>query len=117
MKTMMARISERILKELEAELIENRARYDVTIENFSENGMKVREEFINKAVDFLPDETIDLEFEIPSGEVLSLHCKVIWSSKISSESLIQDIGLEITENSPEYEDFFRTLCMADNLYL
>jgi NADH dehydrogenase FAD-containing subunit len=114
MRKMMARISDRILKELKADLIENRARYDATIENFSENGIKV---ITDTAVDILPDETIDLEFEIPSGEVLSLHCKVIWSSKISSESLLKDIGLEITENSLEYEDFFKTLYMDDNLYL
>ena len=113
----MTRLSERILKELEAELIANRARYDVTIENFSENGMNVREEFTNRAVDYLPDETLDLEFKIPSREVLSLHCKVIWSSKISSESLKQNIGLEITENSPEYEDFFKNLRIDNNFFL
>ena len=53
----MARISDRILKELEADLIENRARYDATIENFSEKGIKV---ITDTAVDILPDETIDL---------------------------------------------------------
>ena len=114
MKTMMARLSERYLKEFKAKLILNRDRYEATIENFSENGIKV---ITDIAVDFLPDEIIDLEFEIPSGEVLSLHCKVIWLSKVSSESLIQDVGLEITENSPEYEDFFKSLCISNMVYL
>jgi len=114
MKTMMARLSERYLKEFKAKLILNRDRYEATIENFSENGIKV---ITDIAVDFLPDETIDLEFEIPSGEVLSLHCKVKWSNKLSSDSLIQDIGLEITENSPEYEDFFKSLLISNMVYL
>ena len=114
MKTMMARLSERYLKEFKAKLILNRDRYEATIENFSENGIKV---ITDIAVDFLPDETIDLEFEIPSGEVLNLYCKVIWSSKISSESLIQDVGLEITENYPEYEDFFKSLLISNIVYL
>ena len=114
MKTMMERLSERYLKEFKAKLILNRDRYEATIENFSENGIKV---ITDIAVDFLPDETIDLEFEIPSGEVLSLHCKVKWSNKLSSDSLIQDIGLEITENSPEYEDFFKSLLISNMVYL
>jgi len=114
MKTMMERLSERYLKEFKAKLILNRDRYEATIENFSENGIKV---ITDIAVDFLPDETIDLEFEIPSGEVMSLHCKVKWSNKLSSDSLIQDIGLEITENSPEYEDFFKSLLISNMVYL
>ena len=117
MKTMMGRLSERYLKEFKAKLILNRARYEATIENFSENGIKVITESKDTALDFLPDEAIDLEFEIPSGEVLSLHCKVKWSNKLSSDSLIQDIGLEITENSPEYEDFFKSLLISNMVYL
>jgi hypothetical protein len=117
MKKMMSRLSERFLNEFKAVLILNRDRYDATIENFSENGIKAIAESTDIALDFLPDETIDLKFEIPSGEVLSLYCKVIWANKISSDSLMQDIGLEITENSPEYEDFFKSLCISGMLYL
>ena len=111
MKTMMGRLSERVLKEFKAHLVLNRERYDVIIENFAENGMKVRTEPTDKDVNFLPDKIIDLEFEIPSGEILNLNCKLIWSSKMSSDSLIQDIGLKINETSPMYEDFYKTLCM------
>jgi hypothetical protein len=117
MKTMMQRFSERLAKELKAELILNGHRYNVTIENFSENGIKVISEPNNTAVGILSDEIVDLEFEIPSGEVLSLHCKVKWSSKRSSDSIIEDIGLEITENSPEYEDLFKSLLISNMLYL
>jgi hypothetical protein len=52
-----------------------------------------------------------------SGEVLNLNCKLIWSSKMSSDSLIQDIGLEIAETSPMYEDFYKSLFMDNVTFL
>lgn len=106
MKTMIRRLSERVLKELKARLILNKERYDATIENVSENGVKV---MTCSDVDILSGEKIDVEFETPSGEVLSLHCRVIWSSKLSSDSIFQNLGLEITENSAEYEEFYKSL--------
>jgi hypothetical protein len=114
MKVMMARMSERVLKELSAELILRRVRYHAIIENFSANGMKVRTVPSNADISFSPDELINLEFEIPPGEVLSLHCRQVWSSKISSDILIWDIGLEITEASPVYDEFYKSLFM-DNM--
>ena len=117
MKTMMQRFSERFPKELKAELILHGHRCDVTIENFAEDGIKVITEPKNTAVGISSDEIIVLEFEIPSGEALSLHCKVKWSSKRSSDSLIEDIGLEITEKSPIFEDYFKSLFISDMLYL
>jgi hypothetical protein len=49
------------------ELIVDGKRYDVMIENLSENGMRVRTVSTDPGVNFLPDEIIALEFEIPSG--------------------------------------------------
>jgi hypothetical protein len=117
MKTMMGRLSERVLKEFKAQLILNKERYDVVIENFADNGMKVRTEATNNNVNFLPDEIVDLEFEIPSGEMLNLNCKLIWSSKMSPDSLMQDIGLKINETSPMYEEFFKSLFMDNMSFL
>ena len=113
----MERISERFNKELKGELILHGKIYDVTLENFAEKGIKVTTEPNNSAVDYLSDEIIYLEFEIPSGEVLNLHCKIIWSSIRSSDSLMKDIGLEITEESPKYDDFYKSLCIDDMLFL
>jgi hypothetical protein len=117
METMMGRFSERVPKELQGKLVLNRGRYDVIIENFSENGIKVRTEQTNTDINFLPDEIIDLEFEIPSGEILNLNCRVQWSSKISSDSLMQDVGLEIAEMTPVYEDFYKALFMDNVTFL
>jgi hypothetical protein len=58
------------------ELIVDGKRYDVMIENLSENGMRVRTVSTDPGVNFLPDEIIALEFEIPSGGILDLDCKV-----------------------------------------
>ena len=107
MKSMMARISERFNKELKGELILNGHRYDVNIENISENGIKVIYESKKTAVDIFSDQRIILEFEIPSGELLSLYCKVQWSSKRSPDSLLENIGLEIIEKSEMFDDFFK----------
>jgi hypothetical protein len=117
MKAMMGRQSERILKEFKAQLIFKRERYDVIIENFADNGMKVRTEPTDTEVNFLPDEIVDVEFETPSGEILNLNCRLIWSSKMSSESLIQDIGLKINEVSPMYEEFYKSLFMDTMSFL
>ena len=117
MKTMMQRLSERLDKELKAALILNGHICDVIIENFAENGIKVITIHKNTAIDISSDEIIDLEFEIPSGKVLSLYCKVKWSSKRSSDSLIEDIGLEIIEKSEMYDDFYKSLVINDMLYL
>ncbi|MHA2474898.1 MAG: PilZ domain-containing protein [Promethearchaeota archaeon] len=114
---MMGRQSERVLKEFKAQLILNRERHDVIIDDFSANGMKVRTEQTNTDVNFLPDKIVDLEFEIPSGEILNLNCKLIWSSKMSSDSLIQDIGLKLNEASPMYEEFFKSLFMDNMSFL
>lgn len=110
----MQRHSERIQTELEADLIVNRQRHQATVENLSDNGIKIVTESTNKTVDCLPDETIDLKFEAPSGETLNLSCIVRWTSKISSESLMQDIGLEIAEYSSGFEHFYKSLFM-DNM--
>jgi hypothetical protein len=112
----MGRLSERVLKEFKAQLVLNRERYDVVLENFADNGIKVRTEPTGTDINFLPDAIVDLEFEIPTGEMLNVNCKLIWSSKISSDSLIQDIGLKINETSPLYEEFYKSLFM-DNMSL
>jgi hypothetical protein len=114
MKVMMARLSDRVLKELDAELLLNRSRNQAVIENFSQTGMKVRTVPLDRDIRLSPDEKINLEFEIPSGEVLNLHCRIIWTSKIAPDSSIHDIGLEIVESSPVYEEFYKSLFM-DNI--
>jgi hypothetical protein len=98
-------------------MILKRERYGVIIENFADNGMKIRTEPTDRAVDFIPDEIVDLEFEIPSGEILNLNCRLIWSSKMSPESLMQDIGLKINETSPAYEEFYKSLFMDTMSFL
>lgn len=109
----MKRFSDRIHNDLKAKVILNRDRYESTIENFSENGMYVRTEPIKTAVDFKPDGILGLEFQIPSGEILELNCKVKWSSKVSSDILSENLGLEIAEISPMYDNFYKSLYMSN----
>ena len=112
---MIQRRSERILNELRAELILKEDRHEAIIEHFSENGMCIRAETGNAKVYILPDELLNVKFQIPSDETfetLNLNCRVKWSNIIESVSLM---GVEITEIPPEYEHFYNVLFMNKSL--
>lgn len=110
------RCSERLPRELKAELILDGKIDDATIENLSKTGIKVRTVAANIALDVMFGTILDLQFELPSGETVRLNCKVRWSCKISPKSLIKDIGLEFTEQSQMYEEWFKTISMDDMLF-
>jgi hypothetical protein len=109
----MKRYSDRVSHEHEAELILNKNRYKGNIENFSENGMYFRAAQINTELDLSLGSVVDLEFQIPRGEVLKLHCKVIWLDNISSDAAKKSMGLEMAETSSMYEEFYKTLFIDD----
>lgn len=111
---MARRRSNRIHVEFEAELISNGIRYEVVIENLSEDCIYMRTLPKKTAVDFSPGTKLELEFRIPSGETLNLDCKVIWSNKTPPDSLTNSLCLEITEIPPAYEEFFKALYI-DNM--
>ncbi len=106
---MVRRCSNRIPVKFEAELISNGIRYDGVIENLSEDCIYIRTLPKKTAVDFPPETTLELEFQLPSGETLNLHCKVIWSNKTTPNGLTNNLGLEIIEIPLTYEEFFKTL--------
>ena len=110
----MKRFSDRVQHDLNAELLLDKDRHKVTIENFSEDGIFLRTDPIDNVVDFSKDTILDLLFEIPSGERLKLHCKVMWSNTTSSASSTNTYGLKIIENSPMYEEYYKSLFFMDN---
>jgi hypothetical protein len=112
---MILRRSKRVLNELRAELLLKEDRHEVIIENFSRNGMCIRYEPGNTAEYILPDEILNVKVQIPSDETfetLNLNCRVKWSNKIESVSLM---GVEITEIPPEYVHFYNVLFMNNSL--
>ena len=111
MITQERRSSERVPTGFKAELILNEKIYEVSIENLSKNSLKVRTVTTNTAAAFLTNSELNLEFQMPSGERVNLNCMVIWSRKNSSRSLIVDLGVWIDESSPQYEEYYTTICM------
>ena len=98
-----------------AELIYGTKRYEVAIENFSENGMLITNPEMISAIEVIAGTTIDLEFTLispetlqPSGQRLRLSCKVIRMDKTPG-GITNSIGLEIIDRSLEYEEFLNTL--------
>ena len=111
----MKRISDRVPARLNAVMSIGHKRYTVTIGNFSENGMYMEIDPVNTAVDCSHGTVIDLKFQIPSGEKLSLHCRIIWTGNVSPDGPVNTLGLTIAEPSPLYDEFFKGLYMNNRL--
>jgi hypothetical protein len=110
-RNMVRERSDRIDIEIEAEIIFSvHLRYMALIVNFSNEGLSVVVTAQNES-DFSWGSKFDLEFETPTGELLKIHCEVMRSHKISHDEMIYNLGLKIIENSPEYDEFFKTLFM------
>ncbi|MHA2101697.1 MAG: hypothetical protein ACW99A_23870, partial [Candidatus Kariarchaeaceae archaeon] len=58
---------------------------------------------------YIPDTTVNLKFKLPSGQFLHLDCKIIWSNKNVSESLIEHIGLEVINPPQEYNYYYQVI--------
>ncbi len=126
------RTRKRITVGLVAELILDGKNYTGVIENISESGIKwyqyaevienISEYGISMRTtkDFTPGKTLKLKFQLPSGEKLNLHCKIIWSHKTPPHGLTKSMGidppseytamgLEIIRPPLKYKKFFKTL--------
>ncbi len=79
------------------EILYGNKRYSGTIENLSASGANVLTDSLDPDADFLPDDAIDLIFESPSGEPVTLHCTIMWSSKIPPGNVRHRIGMAIDE--------------------
>jgi hypothetical protein len=86
--------------------------YKGVIRDISESGAKVGIVPTKNATDFLPETMLDIKFQIPSGETLTLRYEVIWlySKKYSTDGLKQNnIGVEIIEPSQTLKDYLNSL--------
>ncbi|MHA2219367.1 MAG: PilZ domain-containing protein [Candidatus Hodarchaeales archaeon] len=109
---MLKRFSDRIGVDLEAEIIFNNTSYEVKIENVSENGILIRAFPEDDSVDFHPGTIFKLKQELPSGEEVSMDCKVVWSEKDALDGVTNNLGLQILEIPPQYDEFVKTLYMS-----
>lgn len=112
---MNRRLSKRININLNAEFICGDISYIANIQNLSRDGIFLKSSTTtNTAIDFIPGKKHNLEFKLHSGESISLHCEIKWlhSStiyKISTDKLLNSMGLEIIESPPEYKAIVKTM--------
>ena len=94
---------------LNAESITGDTGFAVFIENLSESGIYMITSPSKTLKEFSPETKVNLKFKLPSKEVLSLRCKVIWSHKASPDSPAYSVGLEIIKPPEKYIKFVRAL--------
>ena len=75
---MNRRLSNRVIVNLDAELIVDDNRYTVNIQNLSKKGIFVKSSITKTARDFMPGNIHNLQFQLPSGESIKQRCKIKW---------------------------------------
>jgi hypothetical protein len=106
---MLKRFADRMEVDLEAEIILNNTSYKGKIENISEEGFFIKIFPRNCSIDFPMGIILKLIPELPSGESESLDCKVVWSEKDAADGVTNNLGLQILELPPHYDEFVKTL--------
>ncbi len=109
------RDSQRISVNLEAELIYKKSVCFALIENVSANGIYVKIACMERIEDSQPNAKVDINFQIPSGSFLSLECEEKWSKKNISNSMTEQIGMEIINPSKEYTHFYNAVKSDSNV--
>ncbi len=107
---MEKRHSKRIPVRLEAFILTDEKTYMGYIENISEDGFEyVVHSSIKTPVDFHYEKTVEIYFQIPSGEAVNMFCTVKWLSKNSSADKPLTIGIKITEPSAKFKGLIQAL--------
>lgn len=94
---------------IEAELISDYLNFAAFIGNISASGIYIITIHTEDRMDFTQETLLELKFQIPSGGMLSLHCRKRWSSTITSNSLLGRMGMEIIDPPAEYSEYLKTL--------
>jgi hypothetical protein len=105
----MKRFSDRIPVSLEAEVVFNNARFDGKIENLSEEGIFIRIFPENGSADFQSGTVFKL-----TSETVSLDSRVVWSEVDAPGNGANNIGLEILEKPPLYDEYVKTTFTANS---
>lgn len=106
---MSDRIFRRVTVNIEAEIVSYKESYPAFIRNISEYGIHVKVANIEPAKPSDSGADVDLKFQLPSGETVSLYGRKKWVCKNTSNSFIENIGVEIIDPPDEYKDFCRVL--------
>jgi len=107
---MEKRHSRRIPVRLEAFILTGEKTYMGYIENVSESGFEyLVHSSIKAPEDFHYEKTVEIYFQIPSGEAVNMFCTVKWLSKNSSADNPLTIGIKIAEPSTKFKCLIEAL--------
>jgi len=92
-----------------ARLILDDKSYPGYIENLTEGDMYLLASPLIPLTQSAPGAVFTLEFSPPSGEIFNLDCILKWSYRTPPYGLTKSIGIEVTDPSLQYINFFRSL--------
>lgn len=100
---------------INAEIISGGKSYTGVLGDISETGLYVSIRSADSGIKFTPKTIFYIEFKTPSEETLKLHCRLTWSYEISIVKSLRksayNLGMEITETCPGYEEFYENVAM------
>jgi hypothetical protein len=96
---------------IDAEFVSTGIRYQGVIENICDKGVHAIAASEACVDSFIPEKFVEINFTLPSGDKISLHCEVRWVhiNKTPIHGLTYRMGMEVVKNSPEYAKFLNTL--------
>jgi hypothetical protein len=80
-------------------------------ENISEYGIYVKIACTEPTTHIKLGTMVNLIVQLPSGQLLELMCKKIWSNKNTPSSLIEHIGIQLINPPQDYIYFIKRLMM------
>ncbi|MEW6602088.1 MAG: PilZ domain-containing protein [Nitrospirota bacterium] len=100
------RRANRIVENLDAEIVSGGKTYKGIVMNFSEAGLYMVTATADSIVDITPSSLIELKCQLMSGEKISLQCEVKWfQTKTSTHGVSFSMGMEILNPPTEYRAF------------
>ena len=103
---MEKRSAKRTTAGFKTKIIYNGIKYPGVIENISAAGVSVLTDPIDSEVEFVAYEVIELKFEAPSREEVTLECTIMWSSPIPPHNVRHRIGMELVGRPWDKISFF-----------
>jgi hypothetical protein len=97
---------------LDAEIISSSKVSPCLIENISDCGINVEtdaEDPISTKSRFTSGDKFEVKFSTPSGYLITLQCRVIWSYKTAPHGLKKKIGFYIIDPPPDYIIFYKEI--------
>ena len=105
---MERRHSKRLPVNLNAKVISEEKVFEGTIENMSGDGLEYYlTSFVKATRDFTPHKSIKLNLQIPSGEMLSLNCEVVWFLETSPGEKL--LGMKVLNPPLTYKEIIKHL--------